>query len=327
MSDVTVSNNTIHDTAGGFSMNGVDESVYPLLRFKVYNNLLYNLNGNLCIYYQNCPGPAWYISSGFAREDAIISHNTFCCATGSVPSFQFLSWQMMEGFSARDNLIWVDSGTTGINFAGGEEVQGWTGSCVNLTGKAALDCAFTSGLSNPSYDFSNVVIPAGVNTQSNLQTIYGSLLTAAQVPANPAAVGWVDAAHNNYRLRSTSAFISGGRNATDGLDVGVNQDILEDAQGLIKNVRALNITSTGAAIAFHAPDSDAACYVAYGTGPTGTWTPNAFNPLTWSVSPADRSAHQERSIGLSGLSAKTEYFYQVWCAGTAPTTTLNLRTR
>ena len=178
----------------------------------------------------------------------------------------------------------------------------------------------------PNYTFKNVVVPAGNNTEANLQSIYGSLLTAADVPANAAAVGWASPTLNNYKLRATSAYISGGHSSTDGLDVGIDQDILEDALGWIKNVRTLNIASTAATIAFHAPDTGTACYVAYGTGPTGTWTPNAFDPLTWSVSPADTSVSQERLIGLSGLSVKTEYFYQVWCGGTAPTTTRNMRT-
>ena len=103
------------------------------------------------------------------------------------------------------------------------------------------------------------------------------------------------------------------------IDTHAHIDQLEDSLGWIKNVRSLNITSTGATIAFHAPDGGTACYVAYGRAPSGTWTPDAFDPLTLSVSPADTSANQERSIGLSGLSPGTGYFYQVWCGGTAPT--------
>ena len=333
ISDVSYTNNTAHDAVGGFSMIGAIEGLYPvsypLLRFRVANNLIYNIDGgpaHQATVAAAFSGVGWPLSTGFGREDYTIEHNTIYSTVGAKPSFQDLTWNTMEGFSAKNNLIWVDSGTTGITFSGSEEVQGATAPCTDLTGKAALDCAMVQGVGVANYTFNNVMIPAGNNTQANLQSIYGSLLTAAQVPANAAAVGWVDSAHHNYRLRSASAYASGGHNTTDGLDAGINQDVLEDAQGLIKNVRALNITSTGAAIAFHAPDRGVACYVAYGTGPTGTWTPDAFNPLTWSVSPADTSAHQERSIGVSGLSAKTEYFYQVWCGGTVPTTTRNMRT-
>jgi hypothetical protein len=101
------------------------------------------------------------------------------------------------------------------------------------------------------------------------------------------------------------------------LDVGVNQDALEDALGWIKNVRTAAVTATGFTAVFHAPDPSGACYVGYG---------NSTNPVTWQRTAADTSASQERSISVTGLTPQTTYSFQIWCANTAVTVTETVRT-
>ena len=103
----------------------------------------------------------------------------------------------------------------------------------------------------------------------------------------------------------------------DGMDVGVDQDALEDALGWVKNARVLSLAATSFAVAFHSPDSSTACYVGYGTG---------SNPTTWSVTAANILAQKERTIAVTGLTAKTAYYFQVWCSKTAPTATAIVRT-
>jgi hypothetical protein len=347
--DFTVTNNLIHDASGGIQIGGGNPNAtgVPQLgrRFLIKNNLLYNINGwkyvaALPTHRTGAWGYCFELS--FGGEDEIYDHNTCYSAGGQFSLGLLLIAKMIEGFQFTNNALYFheDAGFHGAvadwGPGGGSSTPDCTGSGTSLT-----NCVF-----NNIYNFSNNLLIPGF---TNSQTMSGDSATAPVIaawtkpntfiPADATVAGriasskWNSASASpsawpaaNLRFSTASPYIAGGHNATDGADIGVNQDVLEDALGWITNVRTLDITSTGATIAFHAPDSGTPCYVAYGTGPVGTWTPTAFDPLTWSVSPPQASASQERSIGLSGLSAKTEYFYQVWCGGTAPATTGNLRT-
>jgi hypothetical protein len=121
--------------------------------------------------------------------------------------------------------------------------------------------------------------------------------------------------NSNFRLGVSSPYLV---SATDNTNVGVNMDTLEDAQGLVKNVRALSITSSGFTAAFHAPDPSTSCYVGYGTG---------TDPTAWRRTSPNISASQERSITVSGLTTKTVYNWQVWCVNTAPAATQTVLTQ
>src|SRR6478672_7130126 len=91
------------------------------------------------------------------------------------------------------------------------------------------------------------------------------------VPSNMAlsSVGWLDFNHagGNYRLKSSSNYISGGaQHAGDGLDVGIDANKLEAAQGKVTliGVPEAHLGSTSAVVAFVAPDS-MGCPVDYST--------------------------------------------------------------
>lgn len=321
--DVEFDNNIITNASGGFSMTGAIEGTYPVsypaLRMRAYNNLLYNISTNQHIS-DVPPALAWMTEAGFAREDTTLDHNTYYSIVGPFPTWNDYTWTVTEGFGSTNNLIWLDTNTTGISFqGGGEEVQGAAGSCAGKTGTTALNCAMVQGPGLPNFTFSNVMIPAGTNTQGAIQTIYTPIITAAQVPTGASAVGWNNAAGGDFRLNYLSPFVSGGAtHALDGLSVGANIDQLRDAIGIIDGAHPISITTTAASIVFHAPDLGAACYVAYGT---------STDPTTWTRTAADTSASQARTIALTGLTTKTFYNWQTWCSGTAPTVTQGFLTR
>ena len=347
--DFTLTNNLIHDAAGGIQIGGgpPNASNVPQLgrRFLVKNNLFYNLNG--WKYIATLPAhrtatSGYCFALSFGGEDVTIDHNSCYSVGGSFSVGLLFVAKMIEGFQFTNNEVYFHEDA---NFHGAVGDWGPSGG-ASTPNCAGVGTSLTNCVFNNVYNFSNNLLIPGF---TNSQTMSGNSATAPVIAAwtNPntfipadatvanriASSTWISATANpaawpaaNLRFATASPYIAGSHKTTDGTDVGINQDVLEDALGWITNVRVLNITSTTATIAFHAPDSGTACYVARGTGAAGTWTPTAFNPLTWTVSPPQTSASRERSIELSGLSAKTEYFYQVWCRGAAPDSTRNLRT-
>ena len=116
VTDVNYANDLIHDAVGGISMirhQGLYPVSAPLLRFRVANNLIYNIDGGVAhqaTVQAGFPGVGWATSAGFAREDTILERNTFYSIVGGQPSFQDLTWTTTEGFSATNNLIWTGTG-------------------------------------------------------------------------------------------------------------------------------------------------------------------------------------------------------------------------
>src|SRR6185436_2497069 len=83
VTDVNYQNNIIHDAVGGIGMLGAIEGLYPvsypLVRFRVANNLIYNIDGGVAhqaTVAASLGGVGWAFSTGFAREDYIMEHNT-----------------------------------------------------------------------------------------------------------------------------------------------------------------------------------------------------------------------------------------------------------
>jgi hypothetical protein len=284
----------------------------------------------------------------FGLEDLIRDHNTCFSAGGAQPSVFTIINGMVEGFQNTNNVDYIHGDANGGPCTSGcyyGAIADWSGSGTDNpfcsgAGKFLMDCAF-NGVYNfasevliPGYTSSN---PSGgfVTSQStsgwtSAWTVGTTIPTASAVPARLSAQGWRWAPAGippawpigqpplfDLRFSYTSPNISGAHASTDGLDIGADVDQLEDALGWIKNVRALSIATTSASISFHAPDLGASCVVGYGTN---------SDLATWTQSGADTSGSQERSIALSGLTTGTAYQYQVWCSGTAPTSTRNFRT-
>lgn len=125
---------------------------------------------------------------------------------------------------------------------------------------------------------------------------------------------YFSAAQNNYRLRPSSAYASGGAiHATDGTDVGVDMDALEAAQGKVSNVRAFDVGSTTATIGFLAPDA-VGC------------------PVDWSVdnwATSSRVSHsggeRVQNVVLTGLPPHSTVQYRVVCVVVQPVGTFSTR--
>ena len=357
-SDILIQYNTIRNAECAlYGTGGAQGGRQPKVarRVEYSNNLIYNMQGwtqatTLSVKWPNPQGYAF--TWGIGGEDIVLKHNTFYDSRGSYGSWALMQSRKLHGFSATDNIFFFGDDNTVFSPAAHGIINAGLGNdqpqCWLLTGEAMMNCMFT-----PNYTFGGNVLIVGYNDTKNQANDALAATIASQYPSTPLALipqGGTVAARiagsrfhrapipangfrattmsHNLRLRPDSPYAAGAvpHLSTDGLGAGPDIDDVEDTQGIIKNVRTLNITSSGATIAFHAPDAGTACYVGYGTGPIGILTATAFDPITWSASAADTSPGKERSIELPGLLDGTSYFYQVWCEGAAPTETKNLRT-
>ncbi|HUS07451.1 MAG TPA: hypothetical protein VMZ52_14180 [Bryobacteraceae bacterium] len=329
--DVTIESNWIHDANGGIMTSGGPPNsgaTVPQLgrRFRVVNNFLSNISGYKWHSALGSPGNGFCFQIGHGGEDVVYDHNTCYSAAGQLPSVLQIISKMVEGFQFTNNAAYVhaDGGRQGLVIDWGS--FGGNPACGGLLGTAGLKC-FTNGAST----FLNNLLISGYTDSRNMSghsdgsafaaawSGSGSYLpTQSTVPARIASVKWKAPATLNLRLEDDSPYRPGGTfRATDNLDIGMNQDALENALGWANNVRVLSLTASSASIAFHAPDPGAACYVGYGASP---------DPTTWPRTEADSSATQERSISVTGLDPGTVYSFQVWCSGTAPTSTQTVTT-
>lgn len=337
-SDFTATNNYFANNAGCFQLGGgpPDATRVPPLgrRFTIRNNTCTNVNGYTWASPQgviNGRGFCFYLT--FGGEDVIIDHNTCYSMGGFTSVWAVPVAKFVEGLSVTNNIFFFneDQSAHGISVDWGQSGVG-TPTCQTLTGKLALDCYAT-----PTYTWSNNLVFGGFTSTPNqsgnssasaIATAYTGLTNTflraeATVAGRIAAIGmWnpttPSTALSNFRWRTSSPYIAGGGSAsTDGSDLGANQDIAQDAQGLIKNVRALSISATGFTVDFHSPDTGTNCYIGYGTG---------TDPSAWTVTSANTQTVKERSIAVTGTAGKTVFQFQVWCAGTEPSATQTVRT-
>jgi hypothetical protein len=253
----------------------------------------------------------------------VLDHNTVFDNRGPAPQFWHHLHQPASGVHITNNVLWVnnDTGAYGISteFPGGSADPNCTG-----TAKAAMDCAWLSG-DTPEYQFrANLLVPYYTNsnaltglvdsavTASNYSGLSVYVQTGADVSARLAGVGFLG--NGDFRLRSDSAYLSGGAssgvrfNRSVRLDLGADIDALEAAQGKVKNVRVLSITSSGATVYFTAPDATG-CSVDRSTS-------SNFATFT---RVANAGGARVQSVALSGLSSGTTYYARVNCAREQPT--------
>ncbi|HMF77565.1 MAG TPA: hypothetical protein VK604_18045 [Bryobacteraceae bacterium] len=308
----------------------------PAVRFWFHNNLAWDINGwKYAAYNPNPatsggPGIGWVLGGGGeATEDAVWDHNTFFNQLGAFPVW--LDWDEYpsEGFTFTNNIF----GVTGIptqrshgTLSGNIPVQ----NCANTSDKAFMDCAFTSGPGNPSYNFAGNVImglytdasatPNGQITAGTIGTLFGSLVntnsvvSGANVPATIGSMKWfnndITSQFPDFHLRHDSAYIAGNNPRTKTADAGVNMEVLNASQGLVTliGVPGKTITTSAATIAYVAPDSGT-CYVDYSS--TDSDVIASFSRTV------DSGGARTRNVALSSLSSGTTYFYRVECRGNA----------
>lgn len=233
-------------------------------------------------------------------EDVTFRHNTIYGSRGNRPTLIVSTeteGHAVEGFVMDDNIQTFDGGTFhGVRSEG-------------KYGTAALDAMFKRG-SVPSWQSQNNVICCGWGSSSNVN----SHPPTYSWPVAEAEVGWALPslkAPFDFRLRDHSQYISGGaRRATDGLDTGVDMDLLDSKLGLVKNIRVRAVTADSATISYLAPDGDA-CVVEVGTSPS--WGTGQRQ--------SDGGGERVRDVPVTGLSASTRYHYRVLCTASQPSGT------
>jgi hypothetical protein len=228
-------------------------------------------------------------------EDVTFRHNTVYGSRGNRPTMivsTATEGHGVEGFVMNDNIHTFDTG--GFQGVRSEGQYGTT----------ALDAMFRRG-SAPFWESKNNVMCCGYGGNA------GSHPPAYFWPVSEAEVGWALPslkAPFDFRLRDHSAYISGGaRRASDGLDAGVDVDLLESKLGLVKNVRVRAVTADSATISYLAPDG-AACSVEVGM--SSSWgTGQRYS---------DGGGERVRDVAVMGLNASTPYHYRVLCAASQP---------
>jgi len=333
-SDYEVRNNSCTNTpsdlemSGGSSQNVVNPSNFRR-RIWVHNNLWNQTNG-----YAFNPFPTEAAAQGRGGwidtlESLDFSHNTYYKVGGTGggtggPSLQF---HLSGGLSIQNNILNynADTGNTPFLSYGNDE-----GSIPDPGGNA-LGTALLGYLNETTWA-NNVALCQWSNSNPASYNEIPGAACASYAAAYPpgtfwpggsslanrvAAMGWYSPG-TNFRLNSSSPYISGGSNhASDGLDIGANMDELEAAQGKVSNVHVSALSANTANVTWLAPDSFA-CSLDYGTSNfirgSGSWT-------RVSSTATGPGGARVQTAALAGLTAGTTYNFRVNCAAMQPTGT------
>lgn len=196
--DVTITNNTIKNTANGIAISGRDPGfgVEPATslggRIRVDNNLLLNTGGY--------PGAGKIFQLGNGAFDVIIQHNTVVTAaysTGTTLMFTYgpsnNDFAPMERFVLRDNLLQAMS----------YPYHAEGGVSAAVPGHIWAHNAFVGPWSTSE----------GVNVSTMPQG------NGNTYPASAGQVGYIDLSGGNYRLSQSSPYKDA---ASDGRDIGID---------------------------------------------------------------------------------------------------------
>ena len=352
-SNWTATNNTCISTGAGavYTAQNLNASYpsYPFRNAYIHNNLFINNNAynavatlvplqsqitrsNSVI---SCPygkGAQW----GGNGENFIYDHNTTYGQGGCLTWFwdQFLT--LATGITYTNNVLNLvsDPGYYAGNLATGTAYQanatfgGTTDNpnCNGFQASAMFACLnqFTWG--------GNVILATWTNSFPGSQVDYTNAQISTAQALFPGSTSWpssgttlatrlagihiTDYNGGNYRFNYLSPYISGANASTDGLDIGVDQNALEAAQGKVSNVHTYGATTTSVNVNFLAPDATG-CPIDYGTtafyNGSGTWT---------RVSNA--GGQRVQTVALTGLPADALIYYRVSCAVSQPTGTVQL---
>lgn len=335
-SDTTITNNTCIG-AQGMVINGGPEyqGLYMptiMKRVKVQNNLM------ITNAYTYNPPPNENANYGITFEvgrltDQMFKHNTSMWQAGVFTMAYWMIPELTGKIDLSDNIFnyLTDSGSPGLfyNDAGSSLPPYPNPSNPPNTLLPYLNnVTFNSNVFLGSYSNSN---PAFLTELS-----HSDIVTAATgYPANSyfpnsgttlanriAGMHFYDSASyttstlGNYRLQSTSPYISGAHLADDGLNIGADIDQLEAAQGKVNNVHTYNRTPNGFTVVLVAPDSFG-CSVDWGltnfTSGTGSYTRVANSGGT-----------RVQTVAITGVTAHSLVYYRVNCSVEQPSGTVQL---
>jgi hypothetical protein len=352
-SEWTFTNNTCYQTAAGGTYTGLyyyaQWPALPIKNIRIHNNLFYNTNA----YAQtsplqpieaqvqqsntltNCPYgkiAQW----GGNGQNFVFDHNTIYGQGGCLTWFESVYQTLSTGTMLTNNIynLVSDPGAWNAVLQTGTFFQPYSGfgGTPDIPADTVLQGTALFSVMNNFIWAGNVILATWTNSFPGSQVEYtNSQIATAQAlfPTNtywPSAgsslsarinqLGWFDPANGNFRLKSTSPYISGARASTDGLDVGVDMDALEAAQGKVSNVHTFGSTSTSTTVGFLAPDSFG-CAVDWGTTNFAVGS-GSFRRV------ANAGGQRVQNVALSGLPADTLIYYRVDCAVQQPPGTVKL---
>lgn len=337
--DIEFRNNTCQSSGEGIQMSG--GSVNGLMpgwgihRVWIHNNLFDNTNGYLAN--PKPPNPSGN-GHGFgvvlvSVQDVTIEHNTWAPnMAGDGSSAVQIGITQSGSLSIQNNVFNYDhsSGTPGFSFNTSGQAVPIPAPAPGAEGNTLLSYLHNVNLNNNVFlcTWSNdqpgsptEITPSTCSSEAALYPANNYFPSGTTLANRVSAIGWnsplsYGAAGGNYRLTGPSPYIAGGHLASDGLDIGANIDQLEAAQGKVSNVHAYELSSTGATLAFLAPDS---------MGLTVDWGTSAF----WTGSGAwtrvtNAGGQRAQTVALTGLPAHGLIYYRVNGAVMQPTGTLQL---
>jgi len=328
--DVDFENNTCFYNASGISATGPavgSGTTVPksMQRLQFSNNLFLNVDG----YTQN-PLPSNSSNQGRGMlltgiESVTVTHNTWSGNRGFTSGCVANVINVFAGVNISNNICdWNSDGPNALSFStfGQSNVPnpsppGLTFGTSFLTSptlnnvtwaRNVVLCQWSSSNPATQVDITNsacsanaALYPAGTYFPNSGSTLASRI----------AAIHWYDPANGNFRLNYQSPYISGARASSDGMDIGVDMNALEAAQGKVTNVHAYGTTATSTTVAFTAPDATG-CTVDYGTdnfpSGTGSWTRLS-----------NAGGQRVQTVTLTGLTTGTTYTYRVNCAVVQPT--------
>jgi hypothetical protein len=345
--DIDITNNTCVNSATCFEVgdNGVSNATPEpgAARIRVKNNLFQSING----FTQTdgntgnsgnggAPGSAIVLDAQI--EDLIFDHNTVYDNRGTGPYLWHSVVMQKEGVQVTNNFWWFNASVAGVT----SELRNIFSviPAINNTGAALLNVEITRGPGTPGgifsnnvgvpfySNFSNPLAPSGIVPDSSICTNLGgawtgtacnggylpNIMTGASAAANLAAIGFTSTASGmvNLKLLYNSPYISGGHQASDGTDIGVDMNALLTAQGAVGTPTVRNIGGSTATISWLVYDGTVACAVDYAAAPNDASTQTGGGRKTASTGPS-------QSVSLTGLSAGTQYNFRVLCPVNQPT--------
>jgi len=332
ISDVTITNNTIRNSSSGIQISTTDDSSSPYAyitsRFKIHNNLLYDIDRWKFISHPNLTGGGvcgYALALYGPMEDLQVTHNTAFDVRGNASQFFGYGGGRSEGVIVKHNLFTHnhDNGTGALTPAGfvGSMLPDPSGSIKQVWDAVfPVNSAFSynvviPGVKDSSRDLNYDSTSPSITYNQPLCSTYYAGFTGISCLGNP---GGGDSA--NQRVAGAGFFNASGRNLTlrvdspikagvqmDGLDAGVDLNVLESTQGKVRNVR-LNAGVTSATLSYVAPD-ETACFIDYSADPLGP------SPTRMS----DGGGNVLRSVPIPDLSPETRYYYRLQCATEQPT--------
>lgn len=343
-SDWTYTNNTCHDLSAAWATIQSFIALapgMPVRNAKLSNNLVYGFNGyqnvspNLPLYAVLAYTPTTNLCPygnllqwGQAGQNFNLEHTTLYGLGGCRPMFLAEIATLQSGMTYRNNLLefagdpgyWNAELPAGSWYLSNQAIGGGTAdvpNCQGDVGTVLFGCmTFFGWQGNALLGTYTNTFPGSVTEMSN-----SDIATAqALLPGNTywpssgttlanriSQVAWYDPSNNNFRLKSTSPYISGAHpTTTDGLSIGVDMDALGKAQGSVQNVHVYSVTSTGFTVGLVAPDSFG-CTVDWGLtnfpSGSGSWT-----------RVANAGGARVQNVAITGVTAHSLVYYRTNCA-------------